>query len=62
MVTVTFGMAEPEGSVMVPLRPDVPADYAIKDGTQIANNRVNNATQASREHSSVLNLIVSLFS
>ena len=59
MVTVTFGMAAPDGSVIVPLRPDVPADCAIKDGMQIANNRVKSATRASREQSSVLDLIYS---
>jgi hypothetical protein len=57
-VTTTFGIDAPEGSVTIPLRLDVPADCAIKDGTQIANNRVKSATNASREQSSVLDLIV----
>ena len=50
-------MAAPDGSVMVPARPEVPADCAIKDGTQIANNRVKSAINASCETpSSVLDL------
>jgi hypothetical protein len=60
MVTVTFGMATPDGSVMVPLRPDVPADCAINEGRQTANNRVKIATNASCEQSSVLDLMVPL--
>ncbi len=57
-VTVTFGMAAPDGSVIVPLRPDVPADCAIKDGTQIANIRIKTANTASCVQSSVLDLII----
>jgi len=58
MVTVTFGIAAPEGSVIVPLRPEVPADCAIKDGTHIASKRLKTANTASCVRSSVLDLIV----
>jgi hypothetical protein len=50
-------MAAPEGSVTVPAKPAVPADCAIRDGTQIANNKVSIATKASRERSSTFDLM-----
>ena len=48
MVTVTFGMAAPEGSVIVPAKADVPADWAIRYGTAVVNKRHNNAPTKSR--------------
>jgi hypothetical protein len=45
-------MAAPDGSVMVPDKPDVPADCARSDGMHIPNNKVNSATKVSRERSS----------
>jgi hypothetical protein len=58
MITVTFGTAAPDGSVIVPAKADVPADCPITRGAQIANNKVKIATQASREQSSVLDFII----
>ncbi len=58
MVTVTFGMAAPDGSVIVPTGPKFRDDWAIRNGEQIANNKVKIATKASREQSSFLDLML----
>src|SRR5580700_6038263 len=51
-------MAAPDGSVIVPLRPAVPADCATKDCAQNINNIVNTATRAGCERSSFSHLII----
>src|ERR1700678_2807745 len=58
MVTLTFGTAAPEGSVTVPVKPEVPDDCAMRDGTEIATRTVSSAAKASREQSSSLDFIV----
>ena len=59
-VTVTFGMAAPVGSVIVPARPEVPADWPINVGTNKANNRVSASKAMTCERSKVVFFIVSL--
>jgi hypothetical protein len=59
MITVTFGTAAPEGSVIVPANADVPADWADRYGTAVTNKRHNNAPTKSRVQG-VLDSMVSL--
>jgi len=53
-VTVTFGTEAPEGSVMVPVSPDVPDDWAINDGT---HSGANSKTAINCTHRNFLNFI-----
>jgi hypothetical protein len=55
-VTVTLGIDAPDGSFIIPVRPDVPDDWAINDGTHSANKTAMNCKQKN-----LFNVIDSLF-
>src|SRR5271154_2171895 len=59
MVTVTFGMAAPDGSVTTPAKAAVPADCAIKVEADVASS-INSEATASHALSGLLNLIFDL--
>jgi hypothetical protein len=57
MVTVTLGIAAPDGSVTVPAKPEVPADWASNVGADMTKS-INSKAIASHILSGFLNLIL----